>query len=153
MLEQRIHRWHLPGDGEGRQRDGHRGDHPEKLTGDVLFVDIPGETLPGIGMSFTGRYSQRVLSRVKVDRASGRLLTAFEAIPDLPLTSLDLTIDGGARGPIQFSDEVCKSASSWDASLSGQGGQTSKVKIPFDCSSPAPATSVSWTRRVAWHSR
>lgn len=120
---------------------------PDKLTGDVLFVDIPGETLPGIGMSFTGRYSQRVLSRVKVDRASGRLLTAFEAIPDLPLTSLDLTIDGGARGPIQFSDEVCKSASSWDASLTGQGGQTSKVKIPFDCASPAPATSVSWTRR------
>lgn len=119
---------------------------PEKLTGDVLFVDIPGETLPGIGMSFTGRYTQRVLSRVKVDRATGRLLTAFEAIPDLPLTSLDLTIDGGARGPIQFSDEVCKAPSSWDASLSGQGGQTSKLAIPFDCSVPDPAASLSWSR-------
>lgn len=120
---------------------------PDRLVGDVFLVKVDGEILPGIGMSFSGRYSQRVLSRVKVDRATGRLLTAFEAIPDLPLTSLDLSIDGGTKGPIQFSDDVCKNPTSWDASLSGQGGQTAKIAIPFDCSAPDPKSSVSWSRK------
>jgi hypothetical protein len=120
---------------------------PDKLVGDVYLVRIDGETLPGIGMSFTGRYTQRVLSRVKVDRTTGRLLTAFEAIPDLPLTSLDLLIEGGPSGPIQLSNEVCKQKSSWDATLVGQGGQSTKTTIPFDCSDPAPTSAISWTRK------
>jgi hypothetical protein len=119
---------------------------PDRLVGEVFLVKVTGETLPGIGMSFSGRYTQRVMSRVKIDQGTGRLLAAFESIPDLPLTSLDLSIDGGARGPIQFSKDVCTSRTAWEANLSGQGGQTRKITIPFDCTPQNPTSAISWSR-------
>jgi len=118
----------------------------DKLSGDVFLVNT-GERLPGIGMSFGGRYTQRVLSRVKVDGKTGRLLAIFDAIPDLPLTTLDLTIDGGSASPLQLSPDACKTASSWDVDFGGQGGQSSKVSIPFDCSAPTPTTLAAWSRK------
>lgn len=121
---------------------------PDRLVGDVFLVKITGETLPGIGISFTGRYTQRVLSRVKVDNAfDGRLRTVFEAIPDLPLTSLDLSIDGGPTAPLQFNNSICATSSPWQASFVGQGGQTAKQEIPFDCGTPAPKPAISWSRK------
>lgn len=102
------------------------------ITGDVFLVKIPGLTLPGLGMSFTGRYAQRVLSTVRIEK-SGRVTTDFPAIPDLPLTRLDLVIDGGERSPILLSSKACASEASWDGVLTGQGGQTAPVKLPFTC--------------------
>ncbi|MBJ7470456.1 MAG: hypothetical protein JHD16_04110 [Solirubrobacteraceae bacterium] len=107
------------------------------ISGDVYLVKVPGQTLPGLGMSFTGRYSQRVLSTVRIDRSS-RVVTEFGAIPDLPLTRLDLVVDGGPRSPIQLSPRACTTAASWDGVLTGQGGQRTTVSVPFTCGSPIP---------------
>ncbi len=60
----------------------------------------PRAPAPGLGLSFTGRYTQRVLSTVRVN-AQQRLVVGFDAIPDLPLRRLDMTIIGGAQGPIR----------------------------------------------------
>ncbi len=62
--------------------DGARLDHPDAITGDIYLVKVPGKTLPGLGLSFTGRYAQRVLSTVEVNK-DGRLVTNFASIPDL----------------------------------------------------------------------
>lgn len=105
---------------------------PEPIPGDVYLVKIDGQQLPGLGLSFTGRYAQRVLSTVRVGPES-RLVVRFDEIPDLPLRRLDLTIIGGPQGPIRVAGGKCLNGSVWDASFRGQGGQASSHTIPAPC--------------------
>ncbi|MFT4034818.1 MAG: hypothetical protein QM679_04485 [Patulibacter sp.] len=105
---------------------------PEPVPGDVYLVKIPGSQLPGLGLSFTGRYTQRVLASIKVDSGQ-RLVVKFDPIPDLPLRRLDLTIIGGSQGPIRVAAGKCVDGGVWDASFRGQGGQISSHTIPAPC--------------------
>jgi hypothetical protein len=105
---------------------------PEPIPGDVYLVRIPGETLPGLGLSFTGRYSQRVLSVVKTN-AQQRLVVRFDAIPDLPLRSLNMDVFGGRTGPIAVAPGVCVAGGVWDASFAAHGKQVSSHTIPSPC--------------------
>lgn len=105
---------------------------PEPIPGDVYLVRLAGQSLPGLGLSFTGRYAQRVISTVSV-APDKRLVVRFEAIPDLPLRRLDMTITGGKAGPIQLASEACQDGSVWDASFTGHGGQASSHTIPAPC--------------------
>lgn len=105
---------------------------PEPIPGDVYLVQNPGDVLPGLGLSFTGRYAQRVLSSVRVGQG-GRLVTRFETIPDLPLRSLNMDIFGGRGGPIRMTSEVCQPGGVWDAAFVGQGGQLSSHTIAAPC--------------------
>ncbi len=105
---------------------------PEAIPGDVYLIDVPGAALPGLGLSFTGRYAQRVTSTVRVDPA-GRLVVRFPEIPDLPLRHLDLTIIGGPGGPLQMAAGRCPDGAVWDAAFLGQGGQASSHTIDAPC--------------------
>lgn len=105
---------------------------PEPIPGDVYLVQTEGETLPGLGLSFTGRYAQRVVSSVRVN-SDQRLVTKFETIPDLPLRSLDMDIFGGKNGPIRMSSGPCQAGSVWDAAFVGHGGQLSSHTIAAPC--------------------
>lgn len=123
----------------------------ETITGDVYLVRVAGNQLPGLGLNITGRYAQRVLSKITVDKATGRLITTFGAIPDLPITKMALKIEGGAAGPIIAAGSLCEKPSAWDASFEGQGGQSVKTALPFNCSSAtttAPKPSAKWSRKT-----
>ncbi|MBO9533945.1 MAG: hypothetical protein J7513_13325 [Solirubrobacteraceae bacterium] len=116
----------------------------EAITGGVYLVKIPGVQLPGLGMAFSGRYTQRLLSTVKIDK-DFRLIAEFASIPDLPLRRLEMKITGGAKGPIQLSPDACTADSAWEASFGAQGGQTSKVNIAVPC--PITKTTQTWSRK------
>lgn len=109
---------------------------PEPIPGDVYLIQTDGERLPGLGLSFTGRYAQRVASSVKVN-SEQRLVVRFDTIPDLPLRSLDMDIAGGKYGPIRFSSAPCQPGSLWDAAFVGHGGQVASHTIAAPC---APTT-------------
>ena len=117
----------------------------EVITGDVYLVKVAGATLPGLGLSFTGRYTQRVLSKVRIDGKTGRVITQFDAIPDLPITQLDLKVDGNAKSPIVIS-KACTADSSWDATFGGQGGQTATAKVLAPCG-VAPKPGLKWSKK------
>ncbi|MDO9354738.1 MAG: hypothetical protein Q7T55_13655 [Solirubrobacteraceae bacterium] len=119
----------------------------ETIPGDLHLVKIAGEPLPGLGMNITGRYAQRILSVIRIDK-TGRLVTAFESIPDLPLTKLDLSVNGGAGSPLIVSDKLCAAPSAWESTFGGQGGQTSVSKVPFDCTTPSAKETVKWSRKT-----
>lgn len=105
---------------------------PEAIPGDVYLVRVPGETLPGLGLNFTGRFAQQVMSVVKVGK-DGRLITRFDAIPDLPLRKLTLQIASGPKGPLQLPPGECAANTRWDATFTGQGGQTSTDETGLRC--------------------
>ncbi|MBO9532518.1 MAG: hypothetical protein J7513_06055 [Solirubrobacteraceae bacterium] len=95
----------------------------EALTGYVyLLKPAAGSVLPGLGLQFEGRFAGRVVGSNAVDSKSGRIVARFPSIPDLPLTSLRIQINGGTGGPLIATDELCTSAVAVDASFGGQNG-------------------------------
>ncbi len=111
---------------------------PDAIRGDIFLIKVPGKTLPGLGLSFTGRYAQRVTSTVEVNK-EGRLVTSFPAIPDLPLRSLEIQVDSGPRSPLQLPEGACAGGSNWDGAFTGQGGQTASAKTGLQCAAGADA--------------
>jgi hypothetical protein len=111
----------------------------ETIPGDIYLIHVDGQSLPGLGLSFTGRFTQRVASIVKTN-AQSRLVTQFDAIPDLPLKKLTIDVAGGATGPLQLAKTVCAAATRWDGTFTGQGGQTSSAQIGLRCAAPAAIT-------------
>ncbi len=119
---------------------------PDVIPGDVYLVDIPGRSLPGLGLNFTGRYAQRILSTVVI--VNDRVQTSFDSIPDLPLSSLKLDINGGAKGPLVYLKSICSTASAFATTFTGQGGKTVKAEQPFSCGSGAsPTPTARWSRK------
>lgn len=117
----------------------------EVISGDVFLVTVPGQTLPGLGLVFTGRYAMRVLSTVRY--SSDRLLADFASIPDLPITGIALTVDGGARGPLIVAKDDC-SIPSFDTSFGAHGGQSLSVKQDAACGAGAlKAPKVIWSKK------
>ena len=108
----------------------------EAIPGDIVLLKVPGESLPGLGLSFTGRFTQRVSSVVKVGQ-DGRLLVRFDAIPDLPLRRLVLDVRGGAKGPLRLAPGDCANGTRWDGTFRGQGGQTAKAQTGLRCAARA----------------
>jgi hypothetical protein len=111
---------------------------PDVIRGDIFLIRVPGKTLPGLGLSFTGRYAQRVTSTVEVNK-EGRLVTNFPAIPDLPLRSLEIQVDSGPRSPLQLPEGACAGGSNWDGVFAGQGGQAASAKTGLQCAANADA--------------
>jgi hypothetical protein len=105
---------------------------PEVIPGDVYLVRVPGLVLPGLGLSFTGRFAQRVLSTVKINGES-RLVTRFDAVPDLPLKQLTIHVDSGPHSPLQLPALACANGTRWDGTFTGQGGQTSTAQTGLQC--------------------
>jgi hypothetical protein len=72
-----------------------------------------------------------------VDSVNGRIRATFEALPDAPVSSFTLTMQGGAKGLFVNSTNLCKSASRAVVRLTGQNGKTTTSSPPFVPSSCA----------------
>lgn len=108
----------------------------EVIPGDVYLVKVPGETLPGLGLNFTGRFAQRLMSVVKIS-STGRLITRFDTIPDLPLTAFNIDVKSAADGPLQLPPGECAANTRWDGTFGGWGGQTATSQIGLRCAATA----------------
>jgi len=101
---------------------------PAAVQGPVFAIFRSGQ-LPGIGVEFGG-VLPFVLSG-STGFAGGRLQNAFSGLPDVPLTSFSLSIDGGARGLLVSKRDLCSGpASTVDAALTGQNGATANLTAP-----------------------
>ncbi len=79
--------------------DGSLAIADDQLGGYLYLLKPPaGKVLPAVGLQFTGRFAGRVAGTTAVD-AKGQLITDFSAVPDLPLTALQINIAGGAGWP------------------------------------------------------
>ncbi len=106
---------------------------PESIVGGVFLVRVEGKTLPGLGLSFSGRYAQRVLSTIEINK-DGRLVTNFPQIPDLPLRSLTIKVDSSPRSPLQLpTTGSCVIGSAWEGTFVAQGGQQATARTGLHC--------------------
>jgi hypothetical protein len=123
----------------------------DALTGDLyLLKPAAGKVLPGLGLSFTGRFAGRVIGSNAVDSKTGQLITQFEAVPDLPLTRLQIDIAGGTGGPVIATPELCGADQvTFAARFAAHSGQSAARTVNTSCGSTLAALGPRITGRLS----
>jgi hypothetical protein len=124
----------------------------DERLGGTLYLLKPraGKVLPGLGMQFTGRFAGRVAGSNAVDSKTGQLVTQFDAVPDLPLTSLQIDIAGGAGGPVVATTELCAAdAVVFAATFASHSGQTVSRTATTSCGAPLAANGPRLSGRIS----
>lgn len=99
--------------------------------GSLTLVRVPGQSAPGIGLAVSGSLGFRSLGVVST--VAGRQTVTFADLPDLPLTRLELVVDGGAAGALKVASPVCGEGAAWRAALGSHGGQSSESTAQVGC--------------------
>ncbi len=108
----------------------------EPLTGPVVVVARPGESLPGLRMDLSGAAALSLTASVEVSPA---LRTTFAGIPDVPLERFELTFDAG-RSLLARTDLCRGPVPRLTADLTGHNGATAHLVEPIavtGCDLPA----------------
>ncbi len=113
------------------------GINDDVVKGDVIMVSIPGKSLPGIGLNFTGRLPLRVVG-VSTTDANNRVVNTFTNLPSLPIREVNVNLDGGTKGVLMNAEECSPSAT--EAVITGQNGKTKTVSVPSTCIEQIRAT-------------
>jgi hypothetical protein len=116
----------------------------QPLTGPIYFVkniriDAKSgrriRTLPQLIIPLKGEGVSLVL-RATTNVVGGRLVTTFASIPDAPVTSFSLALNGGKKGILVVSDaDICKSAQTADEVIYGQNNKLLQTTLPITTSS------------------
>lgn len=108
----------------------------EVIRGDIFLIEVPGRSLPSLGLSFSGRYPQRVAAYTEVDPAK-RVTVVFPQIPDLPLRQLEINVASGPNSPLEIPIGNCAIGTNWRGLFTGQGGQFARVTTGLQCADEA----------------
>jgi hypothetical protein len=98
------------------------------LSGPVYLVQQPGVILPALVADLRGRV--HVPLTISNTILGGRLIKSTVAgVPDLPVSTFDLKLDGGDGGPLESKFDLCRKGSKAramkaDVSFAGQNGAT-----------------------------
>jgi hypothetical protein len=95
---------------------------PEPLSGPVYIVQHSGNPLPKLVVFLDGRVS------IKLEAQNGfqglKIVNTFDNLPDLPVSSFELTISGGKNGILKNFVDLCKKDNKGDATFTAHSGKT-----------------------------
>jgi hypothetical protein len=98
----------------------------EPIEGDV-YLRSSSNTLPDLVIGLKGLVDVDVSSRI--DSKNGGIRNTFEVVPDAPVTSFTLTLQGGQKGLIVNSRDVCEGKTSRvNARFTGQNGRVANLR-------------------------
>jgi hypothetical protein len=108
----------------------------EALSGPV-FLRSSSHNLPDLVMALHGPASLPIEIEAvgRIDSVKGGIRSSFEAIPDAPLTKVVLAMQGGKKGLIVNSTNLCARANRADVSLTGHNGKgvTAHPELKVKC--------------------
>jgi hypothetical protein len=95
------------------------------LEGNVYLRSSPDHELPDLVLALHGPPSQPVaVSAVgRIDSIHGGIRSSFEAVPDVPLTKVVLSMGGGKKGLLENSTNICKATHRVRVQMDGQNGK------------------------------
>jgi uncharacterized repeat protein (TIGR01451 family) len=110
----------------------------DPLTGPVYFVrgeriDAQGKirkTLPKLYLPLRGENGVQINLRASSEVKGDRLVTTFDNIPDAPVSSFKLDINGGGHGVLVVSDaDICKSTQIAGQEVDGQNNKAADAEV------------------------
>jgi hypothetical protein len=127
-------------------------DHP--LEGPVYLRNGPHQ-LPDIVVALSGQIGEIDLVG-RVDSIRTRLRTTFETVPDTPISRFTLRLDGGHKGLIESTEDLCANPQRASVKMVGQNGKVIKAeqKIQLPCGKKSKKHSARRHRHQArWRAR
>jgi hypothetical protein len=91
----------------------------EPLVGSV-YLRASDNKLPDMAVDLKGQIDAEVVGRI--DSVRGRLRATFENVPDVPIDSFVLNLEGGGKGLLINSRNLCKTRRVAMVQMSGQNG-------------------------------
>ena len=102
----------------------------EPLEGPVYLESGPGHLIPDLVASLHGRGIEIDLAG-RVDSVRGGMRARFEVLPDAPASEFELTLDGGSKGLLQNSVNICASPGAAAARFIGQNNTAEAFSVPL----------------------
>ncbi len=101
------------------------------LSGPVYLVTGPSSgQLPDLVYLLHG--PAELVLRGNVVSKGGRMQAGVEDVPDTPLRSFELTIDGGKTGVLVLSRDICRSKAPADVTFVAQDGRRHEQSVPLE---------------------
>ena len=93
----------------------------EPLSGPV-YLRSSSHPLPDLVIALHGQIDVDAVGRI--DSHNSGIRTSFEGVPDAPISKFVLEMQGGAKGLLVNSQDLCRHTNRADASFTGQNGKT-----------------------------
>jgi hypothetical protein len=89
-----------------------------------VYLRSSSHNLPDLAVALNGRIN--VVLDARIDAVNGSLRTTFESLPDAPISSFVLEMEGGQKGLLENSTNICARAKANRATIlmNGQNGKT-----------------------------
>jgi hypothetical protein len=95
-----------------------------------VYLRSSDNPLPDLVAALRGPDSQPIEVHVdgRIDSVNGGIRSTFEAVPDQPVSSFVLTMQGGKKGLLVNSRDICKSVSKATAKYTAQNGRSYEAR-------------------------
>jgi hypothetical protein len=88
-----------------------------------LYLRSSSHPLPDLVAALHGQIDVDLVGRI--DSKNGGIRTTFDAVPDAPVSKFVLTMQGGKKGLLENSKNLCNSVNKADVKFTAQNGMTS----------------------------
>ena len=95
----------------------------EKPLEGPLYLRSSSHPLPDLVAALHGQIDVDLVGRI--DSKNGGIRTTFDAVPDAPVSKFVLTMQGGKKGLLENSKNLCASVNKADVKFTAQNGKTS----------------------------
>jgi hypothetical protein len=95
-----------------------------------VYLRSSANPLPDLVAALRGPDSQpiEVVLDGRIDSVHGGIRSTFEAVPDQPVSSFTLNMQGGKKGLLVNSRDICKSTARATAKFTAQNGRTAELR-------------------------
>ncbi len=91
-----------------------------------LYLRSSSHPLPDLVAALHGQIDVDLVGRI--DSKNGGIRTTFDAVPDAPVSKFVLTMQGGKKGLLENSKNLCNSVNRADVKFTAQNGKTANSK-------------------------
>jgi hypothetical protein len=92
-----------------------------------VYLRSSSNKLPDLVADLNGQIEVALDGRIDTNKAGG-IRNTFEAVPDVPVTQFTLELEGGKKGLLENSENLCKRPQRATADFTGQNGKVFRSK-------------------------
>src|SRR6185312_9699598 len=109
----------------------------DKPLSGLVYLRSSSHTLPDLVMALKGPIDVDLVGRI--DSVNGGIRTTFDSVPDAPVSKFTLNMQGGKKGLLVNSRNLCAGANKATVELQGQNGKSADQRpvVGNSCSAKA----------------